>query len=85
MNYKFRSSLKIYFADAQVRGTSGGEDGVIIRCELDGSGVEIAASRNLSDPRASASSSPNVPLLYFDVLPPRATRGICWRDVAGIS
>eukprot|EP00904_Undaria_pinnatifida_P009613 jgi/Undpi1/5782/HiC_scaffold_2.g01056.m1 len=43
---------KIYFADAQVPGVDGGEDGVIIRCELDGTGVEIAANSNLSDPRA---------------------------------
>lgn len=42
---------KIYFADAQVPGVDGGEDGVIIRCELDGTGVEIAVNSNLSDPR----------------------------------
>ena len=41
----------MYFADAQVQGSDGGEDGVVIRCELDGTGVEIAAFKNLSDPR----------------------------------
>lgn len=45
------AKTQIYFADAQVRGSAGGEDGVIIRCELDGTGVEIAANQNLSDPR----------------------------------
>lgn len=44
--------MQIYFADAQVQGASGGEDGIIVRCELDGTGVEIAAD-NFSDPRAS--------------------------------
>lgn len=34
-----------------MQGLAGGEDGVIIRCELDGTGVEIAADKNLSDPR----------------------------------
>ncbi|CAM9185119.1 unnamed protein product, partial [Discosporangium mesarthrocarpum] len=43
---------KIYFADAQVQGLAGGEDGIVVRCNLDGSTVEIAASTNLSDPRA---------------------------------
>ncbi|CAM9233744.1 unnamed protein product [Ectocarpus sp. 13 AM-2016] len=43
---------RIYFVDAQVRGQDGGEDGVVIRCDLDGTSVEIAASQNMSDPRA---------------------------------
>lgn len=39
--------------DAQVRGVTGGQDGVVVRCELDGTGVQIAADYNLSDPRVS--------------------------------
>ena len=42
---------QIYFVDAQVRGAAGGEDGVVIRCNLDGTEVEIAHDEGMSDPR----------------------------------
>lgn len=42
---------QIYFVDPQVRGEDGGEDGIVIRCNLDGTDVEIAADQNMSDPR----------------------------------
>ncbi|CAM9626258.1 unnamed protein product, partial [Choristocarpus tenellus] len=45
---------KIYFADSQTEGISGGEDGLIVRCNLDGSEVDIAVSTNLSDPQGVA-------------------------------
>lgn len=43
----------MYFTDTQIRGDAGGEDGIIIRCELDGSRAQVVADYSLYDPRAS--------------------------------
>lgn len=43
----------MYFTDAQTQGRTGGEDGIIIRCELDGSMAQVVVDYSLYDPRAS--------------------------------